>query len=336
MARRQCRNPEAILQAPEFPRQSAKNLRMKDSPATPDTFQELIFRLQTFWGAQGCVIAQPYDMEMGAGTFHPATFLRAIGPEPWRAAYVQPSRRPTDGRYGENPNRLQHYYQFQVILKPSPPNLQALYLESLSMLGINPQVHDIRFVEDNWESPTLGAWGLGWEVWLNGMEVTQFTYFQQVGGLDCRPVAGEITYGLERIAMYLQGVDSVYDLAWARHEGQVVTYGDVYHQNEVEMSTYNFEQANVEILFGLFNHCEAEATRLIAAQLPLPAYEMMVKASHTFNLLDARRAISVTERQRYILRVRTLARSIAETYFAAREALGFPLLARSAEARGLT
>ena len=275
------------------------------------------------------MIAQPYDMEMGAGTFHPATFLRAIGPEPWRAAYVQPSRRPTDGRYGENPNRLQHYYQFQVILKPSPPDLQDMYLESLSMLGIDPRVHDIRFVEDNWESPTLGAWGLGWEVWLNGMEVTQFTYFQQVGGLDCRPVAGEITYGLERIAMYLQGVDSVYDLAWARHDGQVTTYGDVYHQNEVEMSTYNFEQANVEILFGWFNHCEAEASRLIAAQLPLPAYEMMVKASHTFNLLDARRAISVTERQRYILRVRTLARSIAETYFAARESLGFPLLARA-------
>ncbi|MDH4380592.1 MAG: glycine--tRNA ligase subunit alpha [Gammaproteobacteria bacterium] len=299
---------------------------MTDKHATPDTFQELIFRLQTFWGTRGCVIAQPYDMEMGAGTFHPATFLRAIGPEPWRAAYVQPSRRPTDGRYGENPNRLQHYYQFQVILKPSPPDLQALYLESLSSLGINPHIHDIRFVEDNWESPTLGAWGLGWEVWLNGMEVTQFTYFQQVGGLDCRPVAGEITYGLERIAMYLQGVNSVYDLAWAKHDGRVVTYGDVYHQNEVEMSTYNFEQANTEILFGWFNHCEAEAIRLIAANLPLPAYEMMVKASHTFNLLDARRAISVTERQRYILRVRALARSIAETYYAAREALGFPLL----------
>ncbi len=299
---------------------------MTDKHATPDTFQELIFRLQTFWGARGCVIAQPYDMEMGAGTFHPATFLRAIGPEPWRAAYVQPSRRPTDGRYGENPNRLQHYYQFQVILKPSPPDLQELYLESLSSLGINPHIHDIRFVEDNWESPTLGAWGLGWEVWLNGMEVTQFTYFQQVGGLDCRPVAGEITYGLERIAMYLQGVDSVYDLAWAKHDGRVVTYGDVYHQNEVEMSTYNFEQANTEILFGWFNHCEAEAIRLIATNLPLPAYEMMVKASHTFNLLDARRAISVTERQRYILRVRALARSIAETYYAAREALGFPLL----------
>jgi glycyl-tRNA synthetase alpha chain len=305
---------------------------MSESQVAPDTFQELIFRLQRFWSGHGCVIAQPYDMEMGAGTFHPATFLRAIGPEPWRAAYVQPSRRPTDGRYGENPNRLQHYYQFQVILKPTPDELQELYLESLAMLGVDPRVHDIRFVEDNWESPTLGAWGLGWEVWLNGMEITQFTYFQQVGGLDCRPVAGEITYGLERIAMYLQGVDSVFDLAWTRHAGATVTYGDVYHQNEVEMSTYNFEQANTEILFGWFNHCEAEATRLIASGLPLPAYEMMVKASHTFNLLDARRAISVTERQRYILRVRALARAIAEAYYATREALGFPLLAGAARA----
>jgi glycyl-tRNA synthetase alpha chain len=303
---------------------------MTDLQAPPSTFQELIFRLQTFWGERGCVIAQPYDMEMGAGTFHPATFLRAIGPEPWRAAYVQPSRRPTDGRYGENPNRLQHYYQFQVILKPSPSDLQDLYLASLATLGVDTRVHDIRFVEDNWESPTLGAWGLGWEVWLNGMEITQFTYFQQVGGLDCRPVAGEITYGLERIAMYLQGVDSVFDLVWTSHAGQVVTYGDIYHQNEVEMSTYNFEQANTEILFGWFNHCEAEANRLIEAKLALPAYEMMVKASHTFNLLDARRAISVTERQRYILRVRALARSIAQTYYAAREALGFPLVARAA------
>ncbi|MCC7120648.1 MAG: glycine--tRNA ligase subunit alpha [Gammaproteobacteria bacterium] len=306
---------------------------MIENPASPGSFQELIFRLQTFWAERGCVIAQPYDMEMGAGTFHPATFLRAIGPEPWRSAYVQPSRRPTDGRYGENPNRLQHYYQFQVILKPSPPDLQALYLQSLEMLGIDPRVHDVRFVEDNWESPTLGAWGLGWEVWLNGMEITQFTYFQQVGGLDCRPVAGEITYGLERIAMYLQGVDSVYELAWTRHDGRTVTYGDVYHQNEVEMSTYNFEQANTEMLFGWFNDCEAEATRLIAANLPLPAYEMMVKASHTFNLLDARRAISVTERQRYILRVRTLARAIAEAYYAAREALGFPMLPADAADR---
>lgn len=308
---------------------------MIDLQAPPSTFQELIFRLQAFWSERGCVIAQPYDMEMGAGTFHPATFLRAIGPEPWRAAYVQPSRRPTDGRYGENPNRLQHYYQFQVILKPSPSDLQDLYLASLATLGVDTRVHDIRFVEDNWESPTLGAWGLGWEVWLNGMEITQFTYFQQVGGLDCRPVAGEITYGLERIAMYLQGVDSVFDLVWASHAGQVVTYGDIYHQNEVEMSTYNFEQANTEILFAWFNQCEAEAARLIEAKLPLPAYEMMVKASHTFNLLDARRAISVTERQRYILRVRTLARSIAQTYYAAREALGFPLVARAAAASNL-
>ena len=298
------------------------------SPKSPRTFQDLIFRLQTFWAARGCVIAQPYDMEMGAGTFHPATFLRAIGPEPWRAAYVQPSRRPTDGRYGENPNRLQHYYQFQVILKPSPDDLQDLYLQSLQELGVDLTVHDIRFVEDNWESPTLGAWGLGWEVWLNGMEITQFTYFQQVGGLDCRPVAGEITYGLERIAMYLQGVDSVYDLVWAEHPDLTVTYGDIYHQNEVEMSTYNFEHADTTILFEWFNRCESEATRLIELKLPLPAYEMMVKASHTFNLLDARRAISVTERQRYILRVRTLARQIAESYLAEREVLGFPLLKR--------
>jgi len=303
------------------------------SPNSPRTFQDLVFRLQTFWGQRGCVVAQPYDMEMGAGTFHPATFLRAIGPEPWRAAYVQPSRRPTDGRYGQNPNRLQHYYQFQVILKPSPSDLQELYLESLIELGVDPRVHDIRFVEDNWESPTLGAWGLGWEIWLNGMEITQFTYFQQVGGLDCHPVSGEITYGLERIAMYLQGVDSVFDLIWSEHPELTVTYGDVYHQNEVEMSTYNFEQANTEILFDWFNRCEAEASRLIASGLPLPAYEMMVKASHTFNLLDARRAISVTERQRYILRVRTLARIIAEAYYAAREALGFPMLKSPAGAR---
>lgn len=299
---------------------------MAPSPRSPATFQELIFRLQSFWSARGCVIAQPYDMEMGAGTFHPATFLRAIGPEPWRAAYVQPSRRPTDGRYGENPNRLQHYYQFQVIIKPSPHDFQALYLQSLEELGVDPRLHDVRFVEDNWESPTLGAWGLGWEVWLNGMEITQFTYFQQVGGLDCRPVAGEITYGLERIAMVLQGVDSVFDLVWSQHDSMTVTYGDVYHQNEVEMSTYNFEQANTDILFDWFNRCEAESTRLIACKLPLASYEMMVKASHTFNLLDARRAISVTERQRYILRVRTLARQIAEAYFASREVLGFPLL----------
>ncbi|MGL4187167.1 MAG: glycine--tRNA ligase subunit alpha, partial [Thiotrichaceae bacterium] len=269
---------------------------------------------------------QPYDMEMGAGTFHPATFLRAIGPEPWRAAYVQPSRRPTDGRYGENPNRLQHYYQFQVLLKPSPDNIQELYLGSLKLLGFDPLIHDIRFVEDNWESPTLGAWGLGWEIWLNGMEVTQFTYFQQVGGLDCRPVSGEITYGLERLAMYMQKVESVYDLVWTRGPQGVVTYGDVYHQNEVEQSTYNFEHANVEALFRQFDTCEAESQRLIELGLPLPAYEQMLKASHTFNLLDARRAISVTERQRFILRVRTLARAVAEAYYNAREALGFPML----------
>lgn len=290
------------------------------------TFQGLIQALQDYWAQQGCVIMQPYDMEMGAGTFHPATFLRAIGPEPWRAAYVQPSRRPTDGRYGENPNRLQHYYQFQVLLKPSPDNIQDLYLGSLKLLGFDSLIHDIRFVEDNWESPTLGAWGLGWEVWLNGMEVTQFTYFQQVGGLDCRPVSGEITYGLERLAMYMQGVASVYDLVWTKGPQGVVTYGDVYHQNEVEQSTYNFEHANIEALFRQFDVCESESQRLIAAGLPLPAYEQMLKASHTFNLLDARRAISVTERQRFILRVRTLARAVAEAYYNAREALGFPML----------
>ena len=282
--------------------------------------------LQDFWAAAGCVIQQPLDMEVGAGTFHPATFLRAIGPEPWNAAYVQPSRRPTDGRYGENPNRLQHYYQFQVILKPSPADIQEQYLSSLRLLGIDPLVHDIRFVEDNWESPTLGAWGLGWEVWLNGMEVTQFTYFQQVGGLDCRPVSGEITYGLERIAMYLQEVDSVYDLVWAHTPAGDVSYGDIYHQNEVELSTYNFEQADTATLFEWFNACEQESSRLIEAELSLPAYEMMLKASHTFNLLDARHAISVTERQRYILRVRALAREVAKAYYARREALGFPLV----------
>jgi len=292
----------------------------------PDSsFQSLIFHLQQFWAAKGCVVLQPYDMEMGAGTFHPATFLRAIGPEPWRAAYVQPSRRPADGRYGKNPNRLQHYFQFQVLLKPSPLDLQELYLESLNSLGIDTLVHDVRFVEDNWESPTLGAWGLGWEVWLNGMEITQFTYFQQVGGIDCCPVSGEITYGLERIAMYLQGVDSIYDLIWSNSGTRPVSYGDIYRQNEVEMSAYNFEHANVDILFERFTHCETEAQRLIALQLPLPAYEMMVQASHTFNLLDARQAISVTERQRYIGRVRAVARAIAESYYAAREALGFPL-----------
>jgi glycyl-tRNA synthetase alpha chain len=281
--------------------------------------------LQEFWGHQGCVIMQPLDMEVGAGTFHPATFLRAIGPETWNAAYVQPSRRPTDGRYGENPNRLQHYYQFQVLMKPSPEHFQELYLESLASLGIDPLVHDIRFVEDNWESPTLGAWGLGWEVWLNGMEVTQFTYFQQAGGLECHPVSGEITYGLERIAMYLQGVDSVYDLVWARGPDGDVSYGDVYHQNEVEMSRYNFEEADVEMLFTQFDYYERESQRLTAAGLPLPSYEMVMKASHTFNLLDARHAISVTERQRFILRVRTLARGAAQAYYDSRAALGFPM-----------
>ena len=292
----------------------------------PKTFQDLILRLQQYWAEQGCVLLQPYDMEVGAGTFHPATFLRAIGPEPWSAAYVQPSRRPTDGRYGENPNRLQHYYQFQVVLKPSPANIQELYLGSLKMLGLDTSIHDVRFVEDNWESPTLGAWGLGWEIWLNGMEVTQFTYFQQVGGLECRPVTGEITYGLERIAMYLQGVSSVYDLVWSDGPMGKVTYGDVFLQNEVEMSEYNFDHAHIESLFTTFDTCERESERMIEAGLPLPAYELVLKASHTFNLLDARKAISVTERQRFILRVRTLARAVAQAYYDRRESLGFPML----------
>jgi glycyl-tRNA synthetase alpha chain len=294
--------------------------------ADVSTFQGLIFALQNYWAEQGCVILQPYDMEMGAGTFHTATFLRSIGPEPWNAAYVQPSRRPTDGRYGENPNRLQHYYQFQVAMKPSPKDIQELYLGSLEMMGIDTLTHDIRFVEDNWESPTLGAWGLGWEVWLNGMEVTQFTYFQQVGGLDCRPVTGEITYGIERIAMYLQGVKSVYDLVWTNGPDGPVTYGDVFHQNEVEQSAYNFEHADVDFLFGLFDQCEKESGKLIELGLPLPAYEQVLKASHAFNLLDARHAISVTERQRFILRVRTLARAVAQAYYDAREKLGFPMV----------
>ncbi|SCZ65206.1 glycine--tRNA ligase subunit alpha [Thiohalomonas denitrificans] len=298
----------------------------KISARDVSTFQGLILTLQEYWASKGCVLLQPYDMEMGAGTFHPATFLRALGPEPWSAAYVQPSRRPTDGRYGENPNRLQHYYQFQVVIKPSPLDIQDLYLDSLRVLGIDPLEHDVRFVEDNWESPTLGAWGLGWEVWLNGMEVTQFTYFQQAGGLECRPVTGEITYGLERIAMYLQGVESVFDLVWTDGPLGKVTYGDVFHQNEVEMSTFNFEQADVESLFGHFDFYEKESQRLIETGLPLPAYEMVLKASHTFNLLDARHAISVTERQRYILRVRALARAVAQAYYDRREALGFPML----------
>ena len=289
------------------------------------TFQQLILTLQNYLAEKGCVVLQPYDMEMGAGTFHTATFLRALGPERWHAAYVQPSRRPTDGRYGDNPNRLQHYYQFQVVLKPNPPDIQELYLGSLKAIGIDTLTHDVRFVEDNWESPTLGAWGLGWEVWLNGMEVTQFTYFQQVGGIECFPVTGEITYGLERLAMYIQGVDSVYDLVWTDGEFGRVTYGDVFHQNEVEQSTYNFEHADVAKMFELFDFYESQADKLVGLNLPLPAYEMVLKASHTFNLLDARGAISVTERQRFILRVRTLARKVAQSYVEARAKLGFPL-----------
>jgi glycyl-tRNA synthetase alpha chain len=285
------------------------------------TFQQLILQLNTFWDRQGCALLQPYDMEVGAGTFHTATFLRAIGPEPWNAAYVQPSRRPKDGRYGDNPNRLQHYYQYQVALKPSPDDIQDRYLESLKSVGVDPAEHDIRFVEDDWESPTLGAWGLGWEVWLDGMEVTQFTYFQEVGGLACKPVLGEITYGLERLAMYLQGKESVFDLVWTPG----VTYRDVYHQNEVEQSKYNFELSNTDMLFRHFGEYEAEAKRLIDAQCVLPGYEMVIKASHTFNLLDARGAISVTERAAYIGRVRALARVVAQAYYDSRERLGFPM-----------
>ncbi len=295
------------------------------------TFQGLILALQEYWAAKGCVLLQPLDQEVGAGTFHPATFLRAIGPEPWNTAYVQPSRRPTDGRYGENPMRLQHYYQFQVVLKPSPLDIQELYLGSLRYLGLDLLEHDVRFVEDNWESPTLGAWGLGWEVWLNGMEVSQFTYFQQVGGLECKPVTGELTYGLERIAMYIQGVESVFDLVWAKGPQGNVTYGDVYHQNEVEMSAFNFEQANIDFMFNSFDVYEKECNKLIEQNLPLPAYEMVLKASHTFNLLDARHAISVTERQRYILRVRNMAKSVAEAYYNARKELGFPQLKNQEE-----
>jgi len=285
------------------------------------TFQQVILRLQDYWNEQGCSLLQPYDMEVGAGTSHPATFLRALGPEPWKAAYVQPSRRPKDGRYGENPNRLQHYYQYQVVLKPSPDNIQDLYLESLAKLGVNLKQNDVRFVEDDWENPTLGAWGLGWEVWLNGMEITQFTYFQQVGGLDCEPITGEITYGLERIAMYLQGVDNIFDLMWTPG----VSYGNVYHQNEVEQSKYNFEQSNVAMLLTHFNDYEREAKRLMEAQLALPAYEMVLRAAHTFNLLDARGAISVTERAAYIGRIRNLAKAIAQSYYESRERLGFPM-----------
>ncbi len=283
--------------------------------AAPSSFQDLILRLQHYWAGQGCVLLQPYDMEMGAGTFHPATTLRALGPEPWNAAYVQPSRRPKDGRYGENPNRLQHYYQFQVILKPAPDNIQALYLGSLAALGIEARNHDIRFVEDDWESPTLGAWGLGWEVWCDGMEVTQFTYFQQVGGFDCAPVSGEITYGLERLAMYVQGVDNVYALDW---NGRGVRYGDVYLQSEKEFSAFNFERADTERLFRHFADAEAECAALIAAKLPLPAYDQCMKASHIFNLLDARGVISVTERASYIGRVRALAKACCETWLGVR------------------
>jgi glycyl-tRNA synthetase alpha chain len=284
------------------------------------TFQDVIQTLNRYWAEQGCVLLQPLDLEVGAGTFHPATFLRALGPDPWAAAYVQPCRRPTDGRYGENPNRLQQYYQYQVVLKPNPDDVVERYFGSLRALGIDPLVHDLRLVEDNWESPTLGAWGLGWEVWLNGMEVTQFTYFQQAGGLECKPVTAEITYGLERLAMYLQNVDSVFDLAWTTAPHGVVTYGDVFHRNEMEQSAYNFEHADTKELFHRFDACEAEANKLVALNLPLPAYEQVMKASHAFNLLDARRAISVTERQRYILRVRALAQAVAKAWTAPREA----------------
>jgi glycyl-tRNA synthetase alpha chain len=292
------------------------------------TLQGLIAALQKYWAQQGCTIIQPFDMQVGAGTFHPTTFLRAIGPEPWRAAYVQPSRRPTDGRYGENPNRVQHYYQFQVVLKPSPITIQELYLDSLRALHIDPLTDDLRFVEDNWESPTLGAWGLGWEVWLNGQEISQFTYFQQVGGLECKPITGEITYGIERLAMALQGVDNIFQLVWTKTDSSLITYGDVYHQSEVEMSKYNFEVADIDVLFKLFHIYEKESIRLIEVGLPLPAYEMVLQASHTFNLLDARRAFSVTERQNHILKIRRLAKQVAESYYLAREALGFPLLSQ--------
>ncbi|WP_394349116.1 glycine--tRNA ligase subunit alpha [Candidatus Enterovibrio escicola] len=292
------------------------------------TFQDIIISLQDYWAQQGCAIVQPLDMEVGAGTSHPMTCLRAIGPEPIAVAYVQPSRRPTDGRYGENPNRLQHYYQFQTIIKPSPDNIQELYLNSLLVLGIDPKVHDVRFVEDNWENPTLGAWGLGWEVWLNGMEVTQFTYFQQVGGIECNPITGEITYGLERLALYIQGVDSVYDLVWSDGVLGKITYGDIFHQNEVEHSMYNFKHADVNFLFSYFDQCEKECIYLLNLEnrLPLPAYERILKASHAFNLLTARKAVSTTERQRYILRIRKLTKLVAEAYYASREALGFPML----------
>jgi glycyl-tRNA synthetase alpha chain len=293
------------------------------------TFQQIILKLQSYWDAQGCALLQPYDMEVGAGTSHTATFLRALGPEPWKAAYVQPSRRPKDGRYGENPNRLQHYYQYQVVLKPAPANILELYLGSLESLGFDLKKNDIRFVEDDWENPTLGAWGLGWEVWLNGMEVTQFTYFQQVGGIDCKPITGEITYGLERLAMYLQGVDNVYDLVWTkRADGSTLSYGDVYLQNEKEQSAYNFEHADADFLFTAFTAHEKQAKHLMEQQLALPAYEQVLKCAHSFNLLDARGAISVTERAAYIGRIRNLARSVAQSYYESRERLGFPMAPR--------
>ena len=289
------------------------------------SFQDLIKRLQNFWASYGCIIEQPYDMEIGAATFHPTTFLRAIGPEPWKAAYPQPCRRPTDGRYGDNPNRLQRYFQFQVVLKPSPDEIQQLYLDSLQNLGIDPLVHDIRFVEDNWESPTLGAWGLGWEVWLDGMEISQFTYFQQIGGVDCKPVTGEITYGLERIAMYLQDVNSVYELVWTKSADKEILYRDVYHQNEAEQSAYNFEHANTDSLFKEFDAHETQCQQLIQQDLAVAAYDHVLRCSHIFNLLDARQVISVTERQQYILRIRKLAQAVANTYYTSRETIGFPL-----------
>ncbi|MBW0454611.1 MAG: glycine--tRNA ligase subunit alpha [Candidatus Kinetoplastibacterium crithidii] len=293
------------------------------------TFQQIIFNLQQYWNKHGCTILQPYDMEIGAGTSHTATFLRAIGPEPWRAAYVQPSRRPKDGRYGENPNRLQQYYQFQVILKPSPLDIVDLYIDSLKELGINPIEHDIRFIEDNWENPTLGAWGLGWEVWLNGMEITQFTYFQQIGGMDCSPTTGEITYGLERLAMYLQNVNNVYDIIWTKNNHDIpISYGDIHLQNEQEQSKFNFEYASIEILFNHFDDHENEAQKLLELSLPIPAYERTLKAAHIFNLLDSRGAISVTERASYIGRIRNLSRSIAQTYYMTREKIGFPLISK--------
>ena len=291
----------------------------------PETFQNLVFSLQDYWAKEGCIIMQPYDLEMGAGTFHPATFLRAIGPEKWSAAYVQPCRRPADGRYGQNPNRYQYYYQFQVVMKPSPKNIQELYLKSLESLGIDPLIHDIRFVEDNWESPSLGAWGLGWEVWMDGMEITQFTYFQQVGGQECYPVMGEITYGLERLALYLQGVEDFQDLVWTETPEGKTTYSDIFHQYEVEMSTFNFDSASIQGLQEQFNFYETEVSRMLDAGLPFPAYEYVLKASHAFNLLESRRAISVTERQRYILRVRGISKLVANSYLESRRKAGFPL-----------